>query len=121
MSPRRRLTIASFVTSIAALLVALPSALGATIIPDAAIRFTVLLAFVITAPGTVLLGLLEPDREELSAATVVAVGLASGAVLGQLLLIVGGTWRPAIVLTVAAAACVLLLARSEARHAESQA
>jgi O-antigen/teichoic acid export membrane protein len=72
------------------------------------VRFGALLAFVCTAPGTALLGALEPRTARMSPALVLACGLALGALVAQMLLLLGA-WQPQIVVALAAAGCLTAL------------
>jgi O-antigen/teichoic acid export membrane protein len=72
------------------------------------VRFGVLLAFLCTAPGTALLGALEPTTVRVHPAAVLAIGLALGALGAQILLLLGAWW-PAVAMPVAAAACLCTL------------
>ena len=109
-----RLTLAAVAagTSAAVIASSLLAWIGVTSHGSAVVRFCVLLAFVCTAPGTVLLGLLEPDRPRFSSATVLASGLALGAIAAQVLLLVG-IWYPNTALAAAGVGCLAVLVRRE--------
>ena len=79
------------------------------------VRFGVLLAFVCTAPGTALIGALEPATLRVSPAVVLGSGLALGAVSAQLLLLLDA-WSPSVVTAVAGTLCLGLLVRMNRRR-----
>ena len=110
--PRLTLATVAAGTSAAAIASSLLAMIGVTSYGSAVVRFCVLLAFVCTAPGTVLLALLEPDRPRFSSAMVLASGLALGAVAAQLLLLVG-FWYPNTALAAAGVGCLVVLVRRE--------
>ncbi|MBV9413731.1 MAG: hypothetical protein JO363_02020 [Solirubrobacterales bacterium] len=74
-----------------------------------------LLAFVCTAPGTALLGALEPAALRVSPAIVLGSGLALGAVIAQILLVLDA-WSPSVVMAAAATLCLGLLGRTKRRR-----
>lgn len=93
--PRRTMARLAIAASAAALLASLPGA-------PPGVRFGVLLAFVCIAPGTALLGALEPATARVHPAVVLTCGLALGALVAEVLLWVGAWW-PGVLLPVAAA------------------
>jgi O-antigen/teichoic acid export membrane protein len=101
--------------SVAALVVSFPGA-------PSGVRFGVLLTFLCSAPGTALLGALEPRTARVSPALVLVSGLALAALVAQVMLLLGAWW-PGIVLPVAAAGCLVALValRRAARRAQPEA
>lgn len=96
------------ITSLGAIVMSLPGA------PPGA-RFGVLAAFVCTAPGTALLGALEPRTLRVSPAAVIAAGLALGAAAAQATLLVG-VWAPGVLTAAAGALCLVALIRMKRRR-----
>lgn len=80
------------------------------------VRFGVLLAFLCSAPGTALLGVLEPTTARVHPAASLATGLALGALGAQILLLLGGWW-PAVAMPVAGATCLCALIAIQGRRA----
>jgi len=106
--PWRAMARVGMVTSAAALAASLPGA-------PAGMRFGMLLAFVCTAPGTALLGALEPATARVSPAVVLACGLALGAVTAQILSLLGA-WSPPVVMAVAGVLCLVTLIALDGRR-----
>jgi O-antigen/teichoic acid export membrane protein len=99
-------------TSAAAILVSFPGA-------SPGVRFGVLLVFLCTAPGTALLGALEPTTQRVSPAAVLATGLALGALGAQILLWLGAWW-PSIATALAGLACLLALLAMQKQRAKAE-
>lgn len=99
--PWRTLALASIAASIVAVALSLVGA-------PPGVRFAGLLAFLCIAPGTALLGALEPSAARLSPVAVLCTGLALGALGSQILLWLH-LWRPQLALLLAAIGCLAAL------------
>lgn len=106
--PWRGMWLLAILTSAAAVAASFPGA-------PAGVRFAMLLSFVCTAPGTALLGALEPAARRVSPAVVLGSGLALGAVTAQILLLLGA-WSPSVVTAAAGTLCLGLLVRLSRRR-----